>query len=101
MHVAAACDQMPQLCSNIRQAQKEQKLNYGTKNPVLSKEFGDRSRTIEDNPNGSRPMPIIWSIQKLYYLENTLKNMYEKEMKRKRRNEYMKKYMAQKRQYEK
>ena len=37
----------------------------------------------------------------IYNLENTLKNMYEKEMKRKRRNEYMRKYMAQKRQDEK
>ena len=31
LHVAAACDQMSQLYNKIRQAQKEQKLNYTTK----------------------------------------------------------------------
>ena len=90
-----------QLCSNIRKTQKEQKLNYATKNPVLSKEFGNRIRTIEHNPNGSRTYANNLEYAETYNLENTLKNMYEKEMKRKRRNEYMRKYMAQKRQYEK
>ena len=87
MHVAAACDQIPQLCNNIRQVQKEQKLNSATKNAVPSKEFGKRSRTIEHNPNGSRTYANNMEYTETYHLENTLKNMYEKEMKRKRRNE--------------
>ena len=94
LHAPAACDQMPQLCSNIRQAQEEQKLNYATKHPVPSKEFGNRSRTIEHNPNGCRTYANNLEYTEMYNLENTLKNMYEKEMKRKRRNEYMRKYMA-------
>ena len=101
MHVAAACDQVKQLCSNVRQAQMEEKINYATKNQVPSKEFGNRSRTIEHNPNRSKAYTNNLDYTETYNLENTLKNMYEKEMKRKRRNEYMRKYMAQKRQDEK
>ena len=101
LYVAAACDELSQLCSNIRQVQKEQKLNYATKNPVPSKEFGNRNRTIEHSCNGSRTYVNNSEHTETYNLENTLKNVYEKEMKRKRRNEYMRKYMAQKRQYEK
>ena len=50
LHVVAACDQVKQLYSNVRQAQMEEKINYATKNQVPSKEFGNRSRTIEHNP---------------------------------------------------
>ena len=101
MHVAAACDQVKQLYSNVRQAQMEEKITYATKNQVTSKEFSNRSRTIEHNPNRSKVYTNNLDYTETYNLENTLKNMYEKEMKRKRRNEYMRKYMAQKRQDEK
>ena len=101
LHVAAACDQVKQLCSNVRQAQMEEKINYATQNQVPSKELHNRSRTIEHNHNISKAYTNNLDYTETYNLENTLKNMYEKEMKRKRRNEYMRKYMAQKRQDEK
>ena len=85
LHVAAAYDQVKQLCSNVRQAQMEEKINNVTTNQVPSKEFGNRSRTIEHNPNRSRAYTNNLDYTETYNLENTLKNMYEKEMKRKRK----------------
>ena len=57
----------------------EQKLNYATNNPVPSKELGNKSRTIEHNPNRSRTYTNNLDYTETYNLENILKNMYKKE----------------------
>ena len=96
LHAAATYDQVKQLYINVRQAQMEEKITYATKNQVTSKEFINRSRTIKHNPNRRKVYTNNLDYTKTYNVENTLKNMYEKEMKRKRRNEYIRKYMAPK-----
>ena len=72
-HVAAACDQVKQLCSNVRQAQMEEKITYATKNQVPSKEFGNRSRTIKHNPNRSKVYTNNLDNTEKYNLEKYIK----------------------------
>ena len=101
LYVAAACNKVKQLCTNVTQAQMEEKITYATKNQVTFKEFSNKSRTIKHNPNRSKLYTNNLDYTETYNPENALNNMYEKEMKRKTRNKYMRKYMTQKRQDEK
>ena len=64
LHVAAACDQVPQLCSNVRQAQMEQKLNYATKIQCHLRSLVTEVDQLNTTPIEVEPIAIIGTIQK-------------------------------------